>query len=76
MQIDVAKDDLLTLRKEVYERLSQLKRTPAATSNERQFRDAVDPQIAVLSKFVRKLNRACVLAFGHDCHADAYPLSR
>ena len=75
MQVDIAKNDLLTLRREVYDRLDQLKRTPAATSDDPQFRNAVEPQIEVLSKFVRKLNRACVVAFGHDCHADAYPLS-
>jgi hypothetical protein len=73
MKIDIAKDDLLTLRAEVHERLTQLERTPAASSDDPRFRNAVVPQINTLAKFVRKLNRACVVAFGHDCAAYCYP---
>lgn len=74
MLIDIAKADLLTLRREMHDRYRQLKATPAASSDDPQFRRAVEPQMAVLAKMVRKLNRACKRAYGHDCNAYCFPL--
>jgi hypothetical protein len=71
--IDISKNDLLTLRSEVYAQLCDLRRTPAWKSKEG--RGAVVPQATVLAKLIRKLNRACKQAFGHDCHAKNYNLS-
>jgi hypothetical protein len=70
VKIDIAKDDILTLRTEMYDQLRRLKRSPAYSKPE--FEECVVPQARVLAKFIRKLNRACVQAFGHDCHADGY----
>lgn len=76
MKIDVAKDDLLTLRREVYARLDQLEQTPSAKSGDPLVRAIVENQIVVLSRFVREMNKACVVAFGHNCYAELYPLVR
>lgn len=70
MKIEIAKDDLLTLRSEVYQRLWWLKQTPAYSNP--NFESCVVPQARVLAKLIRKLNRACVRAFGHDCGAGLF----
>ncbi len=69
--IEVAKGDLLNLRRQVYKRLWELKNTPAYKDPAN--REWLMPEVTALSKFIRKLNRACVQAYGHDCHADLYP---
>ncbi len=74
MLIDIAKDDLVTLRRQVYSRYLQLEATPAGQSDDPDLRRVVEPQMEVLTKLVRKLNRACKKAHGHDCNAHWYPV--
>ena len=74
MKIDIARDDLQTLRSSVWEELRRLQNTPAGQSSSQPIYKAVGPQIRVLQKFIQKLNRALVLAYGHDCNAQMYDL--
>ncbi len=74
MLIDIAKGDLLMLRRQVYDQYLQLKATPAAQSDNPDFRRVVEPQMKFLAKLVRKLNRACTKAYGHDCSAYCFPV--
>ena len=70
MQIDIAKSDLQILRHETWLRLQYLKDTPAAAHPETYA--IVATEIRVLEKFIRKLNRALTVVYGHDCHGPLY----
>ena len=70
MQIDIAKSELQTLRHEMWHRLQYLRATPAAAHPETYA--IVATEIRVLEKFIRKLNRALTVAYGHDCHGSLY----
>lgn len=74
MKVEIAKVDLMMLRREVHERYLYYLSTPAAKSEEPEVRQAVESQIRILAKLVRKLNRACKKAYGHDCGAYCYPV--
>ena len=72
MKIDIAVNDLQTLRAETWYRLQWLRNTPAGKSSHPMSYAVVANQIAVLEKFIRKLNRALTVVHGHDCNADFY----
>lgn len=72
MKIDIAKEDLQPLRREVHNRLFELRQTPAAQSDDPAWRAVVSSEIALLEKFIRKLNRALIATYGHDCCGDHY----
>jgi len=72
MKIDITKQDLQPLRSETFKRLTYLRSTPAGQSSDPKFYAVVANEIAVLEKFIRKLNRALVAAYGHDCCGDHY----
>ena len=74
MKIDIARGDLQTLRSSAWEELRRLQNTPAGQSSSQPIYKAVGPQIRVLQKFIRKLNRALVEVHGHDCNAQMYCL--
>jgi hypothetical protein len=74
VKIDIAKGDLQSLRCSVWQELRRLQNTPAGRSSNPLIYEAVGPQVRVLQKFIRKLNRALVEVHGHDCNAQMYGL--
>jgi cob(I)alamin adenosyltransferase len=72
MKIDIAKSELQPLRREVHNRLFELRQTPAAKSDDPAWRAVVSNEIAILEKFIRKLNQALKAAYGHDCGGQFY----
>lgn len=63
MKIDIAKDDVWYLRNVVSARVDVLELHDKHLNRK---------EIVACRKFVRKMNRACVKIYGHDCVGHMY----
>lgn len=69
--IEIAKKDITPLRNLLYEKFNGVRYCPARRAGATW----LDPQLELLAKTIRKLNRAAKQAHGHDCHASVFDLN-
>lgn len=70
MNIDIAKDDLIPLRRELAELYDRMETYPVMLSLDpewKRMQDSVREDMAIIAKTIRKLSQACKKAYGHDC---------
>jgi len=75
MNIDIAKEDLIPLRRELAEHYDRMAAFPVMQSTDpewKRMQDSVREDMAIIAKTIRKLTRACKVAYGHDCCGDFY----
>ncbi len=69
--VKIAKNDVVPLRGLLYEKFQSIRYCPARKAGSMR----MEPELELLAKTIRKLNRAAKQAHGHDCNAGAYDLN-